>query len=87
MTSTGWTWNDCLDQLTTSRIKALHKAWLAAPPVHRLFAAFVGYKTPEQTKAQHMTPEMADAVIRGGGVLISADMLGGMAMAGRPPGR
>jgi hypothetical protein len=64
---------------------ALYKAWQRSPPVHKLLAAFVGYESPEERKAQYMTGEMAEAIIKGGGVLISADMIGGMQMP--PPGR
>lgn len=68
-----------------SRIAALGRAWQRWPPIHKLLAAFVGYESPQERKAQHMTGEMAEAIIRGGGVLISADMIGGAQMP--PPGR
>lgn len=82
MTSTGWTWDDCLDQLTISRLAALYKSWRMHPPAHKLIAAYIEYKpallpgeaTPGST---HMTGEMAEAIIRTGGVLISGDMLRG----------
>ena len=81
MTATGWTWDECLDQLTGPRIEALYAAWRQYPPTHKLVAAFVGYKgekpAGEPGGIQHMSSEMAERIIAAGGVLISGDMLGG----------
>lgn len=83
MTSTGWTWETCLDQLTTSRMTALRKQWIKYPPTHKLLAAFAGYTAPPDAgttavdRPQYMTSEMAARFIDQGGVLISAAMLRG----------
>lgn len=77
MASTGWTWDECLDQLDTPRMAALEAIWLRWPPVHKLLAAFIGYKAPEEQAKQYITPEVADRIIQSGGVFITGDMLGG----------
>ena len=84
MTSTGWTWDQCLDQLTLPRLAALQAEWRRCPPVHRLLAAFVGYEAPAPAeRSQYMSPEMIDRIIQGGGAFITGDMLGGP-RGGRP---
>lgn len=82
MSGVAWTWDECLDQLTMPRIEAIYRAWKRTPPTAKLLAAFVGYKPPPDAGeaspgVQHMTGDMMDAIIRAGGVLISADMLNG----------
>jgi hypothetical protein len=79
VTTIGWTWDQCLDQLTAPRLEALEKIWTRWPPVHKLLAAFVGYKAPEpvESKAEYLDPKMVDRIIQGSGAFITGDMLGG----------
>lgn len=74
MTTTGWTWDECLDQLTTPRMAALEAVWRQWPPVHKLLAAFVGYKPPEPPQA--FSPEIVDLIIKRGGAFLTGDDLG-----------
>ena len=79
MTTIGWTWDQCLDQLTAPRLAALEAVWQRWPPVHKLLAAFVGYKPPQLVEEQpsFMSPEMVQRIIDSGGAFITGDMLGG----------
>lgn len=46
--SAGWTIDNTLDALTMSWLKALREHWRINPPVHKLVAAYVGYKPPRE---------------------------------------
>lgn len=42
--STGWTWDYIDDNMTIPRYLALAKYWKEWPPIHKLVAAYLGYK-------------------------------------------
>lgn len=70
--------------MTIPRIEALYAAWKRTPPLNKLVAVYLEYKPPldrgeASPGVEHMSSEMAEAIIRSGGVLISGDMLGGPA--------
>lgn len=44
VSSTGWTWDHCEDELTWFRITALYEEWQSRPPVHESVAAYLGIK-------------------------------------------
>lgn len=68
---TGWGWDEALDTLTVSRAAALQRSWQKTPPLHKMVAAFAGYKPQSQVKLEPMTGEMAEALIKyRGGALI-----------------
>lgn len=54
-------WDELEDTLTIPRVEALQAEWRRHPPVHELFANFVGYEAPktmkEAIRAGAMGPE------------------------------
>jgi hypothetical protein len=42
--ATGWSWDEIENTVTMQRLEALCRYWKKNPPVHKLFAAYVGYK-------------------------------------------
>lgn len=49
--STGWTLDYVGDNVDLPRLATLNKYWRKHPPIHVLFAAYVGYKEPGATQA------------------------------------
>lgn len=46
--SAGWTWDDTLETLTMTRLRALNRHWERHPPAHKMVAGFCGYKAPQK---------------------------------------
>lgn len=63
--ATGWGWEQTLDELTAPRLAALREHWRMHPPVHKIVAAFCGYKPPpekpEADPVRISTPDQARA--------------------------
>jgi hypothetical protein len=47
--NTGWTWSEA-GTLTIPRLNALMRQWNQCPPVHRMVAAYVGWKAPAEER-------------------------------------
>lgn len=82
--STGWGWEQALDELTAPRLAALREAWRISPPVHKTVAAFVGYKPPAKTDFSRVsTIDQARMMVRSlGGIIPGLGKIG--EVHGRP---
>jgi hypothetical protein len=65
-TTTGWTLDYIMDEVTLPRLRSLLRYWSEHPPVHELVAAFVGYKPPQP--AQYDDPRSLGAALSAAGI-------------------
>lgn len=70
MLSTGWTIDYALDALTPTWLRAMRAHWRVYPPVHKMAAAFGGYKAPPEVVAMN---ENEPSVMLGRSILAGID--------------
>lgn len=54
--TTGWTWTQVLDEMTTPRYLAMKNEWRRSPPAHWLLAALLKYRSPDQEASAAAAP-------------------------------
>lgn len=67
-------WDEIEATMTVSRYDALTRYWQRNPPVHRLFAAWVGYEAPQAPSGSSDLADLLDWV--GAGGLVQGDSQG-----------